>query len=139
MTYESLLHEITEFCARWAMAETTFGRAARTDPYIIKRLRQGRDVRFSTLLKLQRFMLDYPATTMADTCAEAGRRTHPATTALQPMASRPQAGQARAVGIPTAHHPLPPLGMGSSAATLAAALAAQKASQRSAHQAGRRP
>lgn len=53
---DALLGEIEAFCATREMSVTTFGLRAVNDPNIVPQLRGGRDVRLSTVERLQTFM-----------------------------------------------------------------------------------
>lgn len=53
---DALLDEIEAFCATRKMSVTTFGLRAVNDPNIVPQLRGGRDVRLTTVERLQSFM-----------------------------------------------------------------------------------
>lgn len=58
---EDLLQTIETFCAANNLSEWQFGEAALNDRHFIRQLRDGRDLRMSTLGKVRDFMSNYPA------------------------------------------------------------------------------
>lgn len=58
---EQLLSDIEAFCATHGLAETRFGELAMGDKPFVKQLRDGRDIRVSTVHKLRAFMASYEA------------------------------------------------------------------------------
>ena len=52
----TLLTEIEAFCHRNGMAETTFGRRVVNDNSFVRDLRNGRDVKLSTVQRVQAWM-----------------------------------------------------------------------------------
>ncbi|APX66288.1 hypothetical protein AV944_11110 [Sphingomonas sp. LK11] len=55
----TLISEIEAFTKRHGMSEWAFGEAALNDRHFIRQLRDGRDIRVSTLAKVQNFMTGY--------------------------------------------------------------------------------
>lgn len=55
----SLLCEIETFIAAHGLAESTFGQKALGDKHFVRQLREGRDIRLSTVGKVKNFMLTY--------------------------------------------------------------------------------
>ena len=53
---EILLIEVTRFLKRTGMATTTLGSSAIGDPNLVRNLREGRELRHSTLMKVKAFM-----------------------------------------------------------------------------------
>ena len=51
---------ITDYLARTGMAESTFGRRVLGDGNFLRGLRAGRDLRMSTIQRVQQFMADNP-------------------------------------------------------------------------------
>lgn len=58
---QNILTEIEGFCQRHGLAETRFGELAMGDKPFVKQLREGRDVRVSTVEKVRAFMASYEA------------------------------------------------------------------------------
>ncbi len=58
---ENILHEIEAFCERHGLSEWQFGELAMRDKPFVKQLRDGRDVRMSTVEKCRAFMAGYEA------------------------------------------------------------------------------
>lgn len=58
-TQESLVAEVNAFLARHGMKPPDFGKLAMNDLGFVYRLRDGLDVRASTIDKLRRFMAEY--------------------------------------------------------------------------------
>lgn len=54
-----MLAEITKFCRKYKMPESTFGRLAVGDPRLISDLRQGRQLRSTTRQTIQNFIGSY--------------------------------------------------------------------------------
>jgi hypothetical protein len=54
-----LLAEIDAFCAAHNMSDTRFSTSATKDKHFVKLLREGRDIRLSTLERVRHFMLTY--------------------------------------------------------------------------------
>lgn len=57
---EELNKSITDYLARTGMAESTFGRRVLGDGNFLRGLRAGRDLRMSTIRRVQQFMADNP-------------------------------------------------------------------------------
>lgn len=55
----TLIDQIDAFVDLHGMSPITFGRKALGDPHFVKELREGRDIRVSTLDRVQNFMLTY--------------------------------------------------------------------------------
>jgi hypothetical protein len=53
MKNDQLLAEITDYCRREGMAETTFGRRAVNDGKLVPRLREGRRITIETLERIR--------------------------------------------------------------------------------------
>lgn len=58
---ENILTEIEGFCVRHGLSEWQFGELAMGDKPFVKQLREGRDVRMSTVAKLRAFMASFEA------------------------------------------------------------------------------
>lgn len=58
---QDILTEIEGFCERHGLAETRFGEMAMGDKPFVRQLREGRDVRMSTVEKVRAFMASYEA------------------------------------------------------------------------------
>src|SRR3974390_2505248 len=56
MKNDEILSQITEFCRKADMAETTFGRRAVNDGKLVHRLREGKRITVDTLERIQAFM-----------------------------------------------------------------------------------
>lgn len=56
---DSLLSEIEVFITAHGLAETTFGQKALGDKHFVRQLREGRDIRLSTVGRIKQFMLTY--------------------------------------------------------------------------------
>src|SRR6202521_1549297 len=69
MQSDQVLHEITTFCRRTGLAESTFGRRAVNDGKLVQRLRAGGRITIETLDRIRGFMT---------AAAEAGAATTPA-------------------------------------------------------------
>ncbi|HKV45035.1 MAG TPA: hypothetical protein VJT32_10240, partial [bacterium] len=59
MTAEQLLNEISDYCRRVGMAESTFGRRAVNDGKLVSRLRIGGRVTMETVERVRTFMTDH--------------------------------------------------------------------------------
>ncbi len=55
----NLISEIETFCAKHSMSEWQFGEAVLNDRHFLRQLRTGRDLRMSTLERVQTFMREY--------------------------------------------------------------------------------
>lgn len=55
----TLLEQIESFLDRNGMPPTRFGTEATNDRHLVFRLRAGRDIRLSTVMRVIRFMEDY--------------------------------------------------------------------------------
>ncbi len=66
---QQLLAAIDEFCGRAEMAPTTFGRRALGDGRFVDRLRDGRQVRATTLDRVRRFLVENAPAASADSSA----------------------------------------------------------------------
>lgn len=62
----SLLDDISEFLSDHELSESQFGVLAVNDKNLVPDLRGGRDIRMSTLDKVQRFMRTYRPEAQAD-------------------------------------------------------------------------
>ncbi len=56
---DDLLKDIDEFRERHALSEWQFGELAVNDRHLLRQLRQGRDLRMSTVERLKVFMSEY--------------------------------------------------------------------------------
>lgn len=54
-----LLHKITQFCKKYGMSESRFGRLAAGDPALVRTLRAGRELREATRQRVESFMEEY--------------------------------------------------------------------------------
>lgn len=57
---DTLLSDIEGFCAQHGLSEWQFGELVLNDRHFIRQLRDGRDLRMSTLGKVKDFMDEYP-------------------------------------------------------------------------------
>lgn len=71
-TVQNIIAEIEAFCARFGIAESTFGNRAANDGKFVARLRSGRRVTTATLEKVQAYIDNYDQT--AGKGARAGKR-----------------------------------------------------------------
>ena len=55
----TLLSEIELFCSAHAMSEARFGVASLGDKHFVRQLREGRDIRLSTVDRVREFMLTF--------------------------------------------------------------------------------
>ncbi|MCC6947207.1 MAG: hypothetical protein IT539_05495 [Bradyrhizobiaceae bacterium] len=60
MNTEQLLEEISSFCRRAGMAESTFGRRVVNDGKLVQRLRHGGRITTDTLDRIRTFLTDHP-------------------------------------------------------------------------------
>jgi len=56
MKNDQLLSEITDYCRREGMAESTFGRRAVNDGKLVPRLREGRRITIETLERIRKVL-----------------------------------------------------------------------------------
>ena len=56
MKNDEILSQITEFCRKADMAESTFGRRAVNDGKLVNRLREGKRITIDTLDRIQAYM-----------------------------------------------------------------------------------
>ncbi|QCE34164.1 hypothetical protein FAI40_01755 [Acetobacteraceae bacterium] len=56
---ENFLKKAEDFCAKYKMAETTFGRKAAGNAHFLARIRGGKSFLISTANKVQEFMKNY--------------------------------------------------------------------------------
>ena len=56
MKHDQLLGQITDFCRRVEMAESTFGRRAVNDGKLVARLREGKRITIDTLERIQLYI-----------------------------------------------------------------------------------
>ena len=56
---KTLLSDIEKFTRRHNLSEWQFGEMAMNDRHFLRQLRDGRDLRMSTVEKVQRFMTSY--------------------------------------------------------------------------------
>ncbi|MCB4863200.1 hypothetical protein K7W03_26870 [Sphingobium sp. PNB] len=61
-----LLNSISSFCEAHGLSEWQFGELALNDRHLIRQLRDGRDLRMSTVERLKAFMATYRPTKQAD-------------------------------------------------------------------------
>lgn len=54
-----IIQEIDEFLAKHTMAESQFGKLAVNDRHLVKQIREGRDLRLSTVERIRAFMAEY--------------------------------------------------------------------------------
>lgn len=57
----TLIQQIEKFLAEQGISERQFGELAMNDSHFLRQLRTGRDIRMSTVEKVQQFMLSYAA------------------------------------------------------------------------------
>ena len=106
VTEEDLLKEISEYCKRHRMAETTFGRRAVNDGKLVSRLRQGGKVTAQTVRRVRTFVEGHsaPAGPLADrppeeTIARLIRRADRYAARLSPRRSRPASSPTAAAQV----------------------------------------
>lgn len=58
---DDILQSIVAFCAEHGLSETKFGELALNDKPFVSQLRDGRDVRQSTIRRVHAFMAEYVA------------------------------------------------------------------------------
>ena len=51
-----LLHDVQEFMVRHGFSDSTFGLRATGDGHLLRRIRDGRAIRRSTIVKVKRFV-----------------------------------------------------------------------------------
>ena len=56
---EALLQELTSFMVRYGVSYSTFGLLAIGDGHLVKRIRNGKQIRRSTVLRIRKFMQRY--------------------------------------------------------------------------------
>jgi len=56
---ESLIAELDEFMTRHGIADSTFGIRCLNDSHLLERIRDGRPIRRSTILKIRKYMARY--------------------------------------------------------------------------------
>ena len=56
---EALLQELTSFMGRYGVSDSTFGLLAIGDGHLVKRIRNGKQIRRSTVLRIRKFMQRY--------------------------------------------------------------------------------
>ena len=56
---EALLQELTSFMVRYGVSDSTFGLLAIGDGHLIKRIRERKRIRRSTVLRIRKFMQRY--------------------------------------------------------------------------------
>lgn len=56
---EALLQELTSFMVRYGVSDSTFGLLAIGDGHLVKRIRNGKQIRRSTVLRIRKFMQRY--------------------------------------------------------------------------------
>src|SRR5487761_1829309 len=86
MDSQSLLHEISGYCRRVGMAESTFGRLAVNDGKLVSRLRFGGRVTVETVERVRDFMVRHKPDAARVRAAAA-----PAPVAVSPPLARPLA------------------------------------------------
>jgi hypothetical protein len=86
MNAQQLLAEISDYCRRTGLAESTFGRRAVNDGKLAARLRNGGRITTDTLDRIHGFMAANPATEGRPAIIERAREPRPA--ALAPAAPR---------------------------------------------------
>lgn len=57
----SLIQKIEAFMEATGLSEWQFGEAALNDKHLIRQLRSGRDLRMSTVERINRFMAEHPS------------------------------------------------------------------------------
>jgi predicted transcriptional regulator len=78
----SIITQIESFLSEHQMAPATFGKLALNDPALVIGLKNGRDLRQSTVERLQRFMREYESNTV-------GRDNHHAQGAAEQTSTNP--------------------------------------------------
>ena len=59
MKNDELIRELDDFMTRHGIADSTFGIRAANDSHLVERIRNGRPIRRSTILKIRKFMARY--------------------------------------------------------------------------------
>jgi hypothetical protein len=65
MKREELIEELDSFLDRHGLADTRFGILAVGDGHLVKRIRDGRPIRRSTVLKIRKWMQRYELDSVA--------------------------------------------------------------------------
>src|SRR5437764_3673989 len=78
MNAQQLLQEISDYCRRSGLAESTFGRRAVNDGKLTARLRNGGRITTDTLDRIHGFMAAHPAQVERPAIIERTREGHPA-------------------------------------------------------------
>lgn len=59
MNNDELLRELDSFLDRYGIADSTFGIRAVGDSHLVRRIRDGRPIRRSTVVKVKRYIARY--------------------------------------------------------------------------------
>jgi hypothetical protein len=59
MNNKELLQDIDSFLERYGVADSTFGVLSTGDGHLIRRIREGKRIRRSTVLRIRKFMQRY--------------------------------------------------------------------------------
>ncbi len=86
MDSEALLREISDYCRRVGMAESTFGRRAVNDGKFVSRVKYGGRITTETLARVRSFMADHPTANAAKTLVLAPPAPQPAANGAAPAA-----------------------------------------------------
>jgi hypothetical protein len=54
-----LLHDVQEFMVHYGFSDSTFGLRATGDGHLVRRIRDGKVIRRSSIVKIRRFMARY--------------------------------------------------------------------------------
>jgi hypothetical protein len=65
MNNDELLRELDEFMTRHGVADSTFGIRCLNDSHLLERIRDGRPIRRSTIVKIRKFMARYELDSVA--------------------------------------------------------------------------
>jgi hypothetical protein len=61
MDNDELLRELDAFLDRYGIADSTFGIRCLNDSHLVARIRAGRTIRRSTILKIRNYIADFEA------------------------------------------------------------------------------
>jgi hypothetical protein len=65
MNSQELIAELDSFLDRYGIADSTFGIRAANDSHLVERIRNGRPIRRSTVLKIRKYMARYELDSVA--------------------------------------------------------------------------
>jgi hypothetical protein len=65
MNNDELIRELDSFLNRYGIADSTFGIRAVGDSHLVQRIRNGRPIRRSTILKIRKYIARYELDSVA--------------------------------------------------------------------------